>query len=87
MDALRDKIVKERNAVTTLLFLVEEVQSAHKFLDELGVPREDGNTPDGFSLVGRIKRIPRQSATSNINIQSADFTTTSAEVPITFTGS
>lgn len=86
MDALREKIVKERSAVTTLLFLVEEVQSAHKYLDELGVPRETGETPNGLSLVGRIKRIPRQSATSNINIQSADFTTTNAEVPITFTG-
>lgn len=38
-----------------LLYLVEELESAHMFLDDLDIPRECGD--ETYSMVGRIQQL------------------------------
>ena len=58
MDGIHRQIDRAHVSLVTLSYLVQEIEAAHKLLDELSAPREDNTTPEGFTLVGRIKRIP-----------------------------
>jgi hypothetical protein len=49
MDGHFHNVDKARIGAVVLTSLVEEVTAAHKLLDELGAPREDGTTPQSVA--------------------------------------